>query len=52
MQNIELEIVVNEELIGGFTLEVKDTLVDASILRDLKDIQKQFLVNVYVQKIR
>ena len=52
MQNIELETVVNEELIGGFTLEVKDTLVDASILRDLKDIQKQFLVNVYVQKIR
>ncbi len=52
MQNIELETVVNEELVGGFTLEMQDTLVDASILKDLKDIQKQFMVNVYVQKIR
>jgi F-type H+-transporting ATPase subunit delta len=52
MQNIELETVVDEELIGGFTLEMKDTLVDASILRDLKDIKKQFLENVYIQKIR
>lgn len=52
IQNIELETVVKDELIGGFTLEVKDTLVDASILRDLKDIKKQFLENVYIQKIR
>ena len=52
MQNIELETVVNDELIGGFTLEMQDTLVDASILRDLKDIKKQFLENVYIQKIR
>lgn len=52
IQNIELETVVKEELIGGFTLEMQDTLVDASILRDLKDIRKQFLENVYIQKIR
>jgi F-type H+-transporting ATPase subunit delta len=52
MQNIELEAVVNEELVGGFTLEMQDILVDASILKDLKDIQKQFMENVYVQKIR
>lgn len=52
IRNIELETVVNEELIGGFTLEMQDTLVDASIQRDLKDIKKQFLENVYIQKIR
>jgi F-type H+-transporting ATPase subunit delta len=52
IQNIELETVVKDELIGGFTLEMQDTLVDASILRDLKDIKKQFLENVYIQKIR
>jgi len=52
MQQIELEQVVREELIGGFLLEMEGTLVDASIQRDLKDIKKQFLENVYIQKIR
>jgi F-type H+-transporting ATPase subunit delta len=52
MQNIELEAIVKEELIGGFLLEMEGTLVDASIQRDLKDIKKQFLENVYIQKIR
>lgn len=52
MQQIELEAIVREELIGGFLLEMEGTLVDASIQRDLKDIKKQFLENVYIQKIR
>ena len=52
MQNIELETIVREELIGGFLLEMEGTLVDASILRDLKDIRKQFMDNIYIQKIR
>lgn len=52
IKNIELETVVKDELIGGFTLEMHDTLVDASVWRDLKDIQKQFLENVYIQKLR
>ncbi len=52
MQNIELEAIVREELIGGFLLEMEGTLVDASIQRDLKDIKKQFLENEYIQKIR
>ena len=49
---IELETVVKEELIGGFVLEFDNKLVDASILRDLKDIQKQFRSNIYVKNIR
>lgn len=52
MQNIELETAVKENLIGGFVLEMQDMLVDASILRDLKDIKKQFLDNQYIHKIR
>lgn len=52
MQNIELETAVKENLIGGFVLEMQDMLVDASILRDLKDIKKQFLDNHYIHKIR
>ena len=51
-QTFEVETQVNNELIGGFLLETGGTLVDASILRDLKDIQKQFMNNDYLHKIR
>ena len=50
--SIELQTVVNEKLIGGFVLEMEGKLVDASILRDLKDIKKQFMNNDYIRKIR
>lgn len=49
---IEMETKVDESLIGGFVLEFDNNLVDASILRDLKDIQKQFNENHYVHSIR
>jgi F-type H+-transporting ATPase subunit delta len=52
MQNIELEAVVNEDLIGGFVLEIGDKLVDASIAYDLKQIARQFDNNDFVYKIR
>ena len=49
---IDLETVVNESLIGGFILETAGKSLDASILRDLKDVKKQFLNNDYLHKIR
>lgn len=52
LQNVELEAVVNESIIGGFQLEYSGNLIDASISRDLKDIQKQFRENIYIQNIR
>jgi len=48
---VDLETSVNEDLIGGFVLEVGDKLFDASILRDLNDIKKQFTKNEYVPLI-
>lgn len=51
-QTFEIETHIKDELIGGFLLETEGTLVDASILRDLKDIQKQFMNNDYLHKIR
>jgi F-type H+-transporting ATPase subunit delta len=51
LKNVELKTSVDPELIGGFTLEVEDKLWDASIARDLQDIRKQFLDNMFVQKI-
>lgn len=52
LQNVELETEVKESIIGGFQLVYKGNLVDASIARDLRDIQKQFQKNIYVRNIR
>ena len=49
---VDLETSVNDALIGGFVLETENKLLDASILRDLKDVKKQFLNNDYLHKIR
>jgi len=50
--SVELETEVKQELIGGFILETDNKLVDASILRDLKDVKKQFKNNEYIHRIR
>lgn len=50
-RRIELEKAVDPELIGGFILETENTVFDASIARDLKDMEKQFTENVYVSQI-
>ena len=52
MQKIELEVGVNEDLIGGFILQAGDKLIDASIAYDLKNIAKQFENNDFIYKIR
>ena len=50
-QQIELTTAVREQLIGGFVLETDNTVFDASIARDLRDIKKQFNKNVYIADI-
>jgi len=52
IKNIQLETEVNEKLIGGFILEMEGKLIDASILRDLNDVKKQFANNDYIHKLR
>jgi F-type H+-transporting ATPase subunit delta len=52
IQKIELETAVKDELIGGFTLELDNLFVDASVLRDLNDVKKQFKNNEYIHSIR
>jgi F-type H+-transporting ATPase subunit delta len=51
-QTVELSTDVQPDLIGGFVLEMGDKLVDASIRRDLNDVKKQFLKNLYVPDLR
>lgn len=52
MQHIELEARVDERLIGGFTLQAGDKLVDASIAYDLHQISKQFENNDFLYKVK
>jgi len=51
-KTFEIETAVKDELIGGFIVETGGQLVDASILSDLKDIQKQFMDNEFIHKLR
>ena len=52
LQNIELKAEVKPDLIGGFVLQMGDTLVDASISYDLNAIKQQFLNNDFIYNIR
>ena len=52
VKDIQLETVVDESIVGGFILEMEGRLADGSIRRDLQDVQKQFLNNDYIQKLR
>jgi F-type H+-transporting ATPase subunit delta len=52
MENIDLNTIVDENIIGGFVLEVGDQLVDASIVYDLNKIKSQFMNNDFIYKIR
>lgn len=49
--SIEVETKVDPSLLGGFVLDMGDRQLDASILRDLNDIRKQFTKNLYVSQL-
>ncbi|MEI8279296.1 MAG: ATP synthase F1 subunit delta [Bacteroidota bacterium] len=50
--SVELKTEIDEDIIGGFILEMDDKLIDASIRRDLNDVKKNFLKNLYVSELR
>lgn len=52
VEHLNLETKVDDKLIGGFMLEMEGNLIDASILRNLKDVKKQFDDNEYMHKLR
>jgi F-type H+-transporting ATPase subunit delta len=52
MKEVELETVVQEDIIGGFILEVDGRRVDVSIAYDLANIKKQFSNNDFIYRIR
>lgn len=52
MKEVDLETLVQENIIGGFILEVDGRRVDASIAYDLANIKKQFSNNDFIYRIR
>jgi len=50
--DLDIEIAMKPEILGGFILEANNKQFDASILRDLKDVKDQFLKNIYIHNIR
>jgi F-type H+-transporting ATPase subunit delta len=48
---IDFQTAVDPNLIGGFILELGDRQLDASILRELNEIKKQFSKNLYVAQM-
>lgn len=52
LQNVILERSVDSRLIGGFTMQVGEQMIDASILHDLNEVKRQFMNNDYVHNIR
>jgi F-type H+-transporting ATPase subunit delta len=51
-KTIEIRTKTDESILGGFIARTHDLLFDASIKNDLHEIGRQFLENMYVQKIR
>jgi F-type H+-transporting ATPase subunit delta len=49
---IELETKVDAALVGGFVLEFSNKKIDASILKELNDLKKQFIRNDYIPQLR
>lgn len=48
---VELQVEVNEALIGGFTIELDDKLYDDSVAYKLSQLQKEFKGNLYISLI-
>jgi len=49
--NIDLNLVVDPEVIGGFKIETSDKLYDATIAKKLDNLRKEFKGNIFVSKI-
>lgn len=46
---IQLTEEVDEEIIGGFILEFEDMQYDASVQRKIKNLKKEFDINLYIK---
>ncbi len=50
-QNVELEVIIDPDLIGGFVVEFDDKIYDASVKHKLDQLKKDFTGNLYISQI-
>ncbi len=48
-ESLDLEVVVDPNILGGFIIEIEDKLYDASVAHKLEQIKKEFSGNDYVK---
>ncbi len=48
-ESIDLEVVVDPSILGGFVIEIGDKLYNASVLHQLNKLKKEFVGNDYVK---
>ena len=46
---IDLKEKIDEDIIGGFVLSYEDKQYDASILRQIKNLRREFDINLYIK---
>jgi len=46
---VDVQTIVDEDIIGGFVIEVGDKLYDASVLHQLNKVKKEFNQNKYIK---
>jgi len=51
-KTVEIKSKVDENILGGFIAQSHDILFDASVKNDLQSIGRQFIENLYIQRIR
>lgn len=51
LKEVELTTEVDEELIGGFILKFEDKQMDASVARQLNELEKDFLDNKFIKQL-
>ena len=51
LENVALTTVVDEELIGGFILQFDNKQMDASVARQLRELEKDFLDNKFIKQL-
>ena len=50
-ENVELEVKVDPQLIGGFIVETEGKVIDTTVLHSLKQLKHEFKDNLYISQI-
>ena len=47
--DVELTEIIDEDILGGMIVKIGDKQLDASVIRDIKELKKTFNKNLYIK---